>query len=187
MTRTYLFPILFLFAATATAAELTPYEQRVVASFGSNMQDMPIRLAYAARAAGTATPVQRKTIRSAEMIYEDRRLANCVIPALAGAASFDEVFRRVAARGQGPAMIADAKRLYPESEWKPAIVATAPADAQAVSAGVGIARGARVQSEGDDALVALERRMVLNYYLTFATDGKCTPSPQLRQLIGKAR
>jgi hypothetical protein len=179
--------LLLLFAVSASAADLTPYEQRVVAAFSRNGQDLPIRVAYEARAAGVATPVQRKAIRSAEMIYEDGMLAACVMPALADAGSFDEVFRHVVAKGQGPAMIADAKRLYPASEWTPAIPATASPEEQGIAAGVLIARGSRFETEGDAALQALERRMVLNYYLTFATGGKCTPSPQLRQLIGKAR
>jgi hypothetical protein len=185
--RLFLLSCLACAAVVAAAAELTPYEQRVVAAFSANRQDLPIRVAYEARAAGVATPVQRKVIRSAEMIYEDRQLAACVLPALADAGTFDDIFRRVVARGQGPAIVADAKRLYPASEWTPAIPANAAPEEQAISAAVLIARGARVDGEGEAALKALERRMVLNYYLTFATGGKCTPSPQLRQLIGKAR
>jgi len=52
-----------------------------------------------------------------------------------------------------------------------------------------LAQGAKMDKsmKGDEAIKALRRRLTLNYYLSYATDGKCTPSPEAKALVSPAQ
>ena len=177
--------LLLLFPATCLA-QLTPYQQSVVQTFAEAGTDKPIRDAYAAVAAGKATPAHRNAIRNSEMIHEDLKLSACVRPAL-GEQSLEDLVGKIVAAGQGQALVTDTKALFDPAEVKAGIDATATPRDQAIAAAVMLATGARIEAGTDPAFAAraLRRRLTLNYYLSFATNGKCKASLQLKSQLGK--
>jgi hypothetical protein len=177
---------LFLLVPAVCAARLTPYQEQVAATFTAPGADKALRDAYEAVAAGTATQVQRRLIQSSESIYEDMMLARCTVPAVAKAGALDDVIGKVVDAGHGPELVADVRKLFLESEWKPAIPASASLKDQALDAAVLLAKGSRPESNPKtDPMLVLRRRMTLNYHLSFITGGECVASPQLKRLIGK--
>jgi hypothetical protein len=56
---------------------------------------------------------------------------------------------------------------------------------QAVAAAMMLAQGAKMDAslKGEEATKALRRRLTLNYYLSYATDGKCKPSPEAKAMV----
>jgi hypothetical protein len=178
--------LLLLCLPSLCLAELNPYQQNVVATFAASGTEAPVRAAYEALNAGKATDAQRKVIRTSEMIHEDLRLAGCVHNAFGTDMSFEAAIEKVVAAGQAAAMVADAKALFGQGEWEGAITATEVHE-QALQVALLLAESAKPQQETESAaaLRALSRRMTLDYYLAYATDGKCKASPQLRKLLGK--
>jgi hypothetical protein len=184
------FLLCLLLVPSLCLAALTTYQENVVKIFAAGGADQPLREAYEAQAAGTATEVQKKVIRTSEMIYEDLKLAGCVQSALGADVSLDAAIAKVVAAGKGDELIADAKLLFGQGEWETGVSANDTPAEQAVEAAALLSTGSKPQ-EGDaagpgTALRALQRRMTLEYYLSFATEGKCKPSPQVRTLLGKA-
>ncbi|MFT3807613.1 hypothetical protein [Arenimonas sp.] len=167
-------------------AELTDYQKTVVETFAAAGTDANLRAAYEAVAAGKATPAQRNVIRTSEMIHEDLKLNACVRPAMGADMSLDAAMYEVVVAGRGKELLADAKGLFTDAEWKAGVPAGAAFTEQVVAAAVLMASGARPTGQNAEAdMRALKRRVTLNYYLSFATRGKCAASPQLKKLLGK--
>ena len=177
--------LLLLFPATCLA-QLTPYQQNVVKTFADAGTDKPLRDAYAAVAAGKGTPAHRNAIRNSEMIHEDLKLTACVRPAL-GEQSMDTLVTKIIAAGQGSALVADTKTLFDPAQVSSEIPANGTPEDKALSAIVMLASGSKIDAGTDPKAAArnLRRRVTLNYYLSFATDGKCKASVQLKNQLGK--
>ena len=177
---------LLLVPATCLA-ELTPYQKAVVGSFRAPGSDKPLVAAYEAANAGRATPVQKTIIRNSELIHEDLVLTGCVRSNMAEGLSLDDTIGKVVAAGQGPALVAATRALFPAAEFAAGVSATAPPREQAVAAAVMLATGAKLdattKTTPEYATQALRRRLTLNYYLSFATDGKCKPAASARALV----
>ena len=167
-------------------AELTDYQKSVVETFVPAGTHANLRSAYEAAAAGKATTAQKNVIRTSEMIHEDLKLNACVRPALGEDMSLDAAIGEILAAGKGEALMADVKALFTADEWSAGVPADAPFSEQVVAAAVLLAGGARPTGQDAEAdLRALKRRLTLNYYLSFATRGKCVASPQIKKLLGK--
>lgn len=182
-----LLPTLLLLAATPCLAELNAYQQQVLAGFPAPASKKALQAAYEARKGGRATPAQLNVIRTSETIHEDKLLMACLPPALGQTQSLDDMVGKIVTAGQGPALVADAKKLFDAAEWKSGMSADASAKDQAVAAAIMLATGAKIDANTppDYAWRALQRRLTLNYYLTYAADGKCKPSPNLKSLLGR--
>jgi len=178
-------PLALLLVPALCFAELTAYQQRVVANFAQSNADKPVREAYEARNAGRATPVQQNTIRNSELMYEDLTMSGCVQTNLDKSLSLEAALGKVVDGGQGPAFLAAAKAQLDPDVWMFGISADATQKEQAVAAAMMLAQGAKMDKsmKGDDAIKALRRRLTLNYYLSYATDGKCKPSPEAKALV----
>jgi hypothetical protein len=177
---------LLAFASVAIAAPLTPYQESIVAGFAGSPTEPALRAAYAAVAAGKATPAQRNVIRTSEIIVGDRTLGTCVLTSLKDAGSLDAILTKLVAAGRGPAMIADVRSEFTTAEFGDNVPADAKPGEQAISAMVMLAASARPDGKDPAAdLKAMRRRMLLNYELSYATQGKCTASPEHLRLLGK--
>jgi hypothetical protein len=181
--------LLSSFAATACLADappLTPYQESVVAGLANSPSGKALREAYEAVAAGKATPAQRNIIRTSETIIADRSLGTCVLTSLADAGSLDAIVKTLVAAGRGPAIVGDVRAAFSAAEFAANVASTATPEEQAISAMVMLAAAAR--PEGKDAaadMVAIRRRVLLNYELSFATQGKCVALPEHLRLLGK--
>jgi hypothetical protein len=180
-------PLALLLVPVLCLAELNAYQKTVVATFAASGTDKPLVAAYEAVNAGTATPVQKTMIRNSELIHEDLVLNGCVRSNMGEGLSLDDAIARVVAAGQGPALVASAKSLFDASEFSAGVSASAAPAEQALAAAVMLASGSSLDASttGEFATRALRRRLTLNYYLSFATDGKCKPTVQARALLGK--
>jgi hypothetical protein len=178
-----------LLAPSLCFAELTAYQKTVVATFQTSGNSAPLAAAYEAANAGKATPVQKTIVRNSELIHEDLVLNSCVRPNLGEGVSLDDAIGKVVAAGQGPALVASTKALFQSSEWQAGIPAEGSASEQTMAAAVMLASGARMDASttGAQATQALRRRLTLNYYLSFATDGKCKPTTQAKALVAKGK
>lgn len=176
-----------LLAPALCLAELTPYQKTVVGSFSAAGSEKPLVAAYEAANAGRATPVQKTIIRNSELIHEDLVLNGCVRSNLAEGLSLDDTIGKVVVAGQGAALVASTRALFPAEQFAAGVPATAAPREQALAAAVMLATGARLDPGASNspeyATQALRRRLTLNYYLSFATDGKCKPSAQARALV----
>jgi hypothetical protein len=178
-------PLALLLVPALCFAELNAYQQKVVALFATSNSDAPVRAAYEARNAGRATPVQQNTIRTSEIMYEDLTTADCVRTKLDKSLTLEDALGKVVNAGQGPAFLASAKSQIESDVWMFGISADATQKEQVVAAAMMLAQGAKVNDslKGAEATKALRRRLTLNYFLSYATDGKCTPSPQAKALV----
>jgi hypothetical protein len=176
-----------LLAPAPCFAELTPYQKAVVGSFRTPGSEKPIVEAYEASNAGRATPVQKTIIRNSELIHEDLVLTGCVRSNMPEGLSLDDTIGKVVAAGQGPALVAATRALFPAAEFAAGVSATAPLHEQALAAAVMLATGAKLdattKTTPEYATQALRRRLTFNYFLSFATDGKCKPAASARALV----
>lgn len=178
---------LLLLAPALCLADFTGYQKQVVESFAVSGTEKPLVAAYEASNQGRATPAQAATIRNSELIYEDLTLNGCVRSNMDGSLSLDEVIGKVVEAGQGQALVTAARALFEPSEFAAGVSATAAPREQALAAAVMLATGARIDANTPPAyaMKALRRRLTLNYFLSFATDGKCKPSAQAKAMAGK--
>jgi hypothetical protein len=181
--------LMLLLVPVLCFAELTGYQQKVVANFAVTNADKPVRAAYEARNAGRATPAQLATIRSSELVYEDLTMIGCVQSNLDKSLTLEDAFGKVVDAGQGRAFLAAAKAQVDADVWMFGISADATQKEQAVAAAMMLAQGAKMDAslKGEEVNKALRRRLTLNYYLSFATDGKCKPSPEAKALVVPAQ